>query len=399
MRIAIDARMMGAENTRGIGRYIEEIVRAMLDVAPEHRYVLIVSRKSKVASQKFSGSVETIEVDIPWYGLAEQRKMPSVLRSANADVVHVPHWNVPYFFRGPLVVTIHDLLLRHEPASAKASTKGIVTRMLKRIGYRLTLDHAIRAARMICVPTRSVADDVASFYPRSMQKIIVTGEGMPPVILAKAGIQDEKEFPNGMDSRLRGNDSRSYLLYVGSAYPHKGLADLLLAWETISKTNPTLNLFIAGEMDVFMSRVKTEAEKKGLPRIEFLGRVDEMKLADLYRNALAFVYPTHFEGFGLPPLEAISHGCPVISSDAGPLREVLGSEGVIFFRTGDANGMIQAVTRVVDDPETARQNVRSAAVALAERHDWKRAARATLEAYERTMTQASHGTQSTKDIG
>jgi len=364
MRICIDARFMGAEATRGIGRYVGELVRAMLEVAPENRYVLV----TRSASHPFAPhpSVETIVADVPWYGFTEQIRLPAVFASAKADLVHVPHWNVPLFLRGPFVVTVHDLLLRHEPASAKVSTRGFFLRTLKRLGYRLVLWNALRRARRILVPTQFVARDVMEFYPFARGKIIVTGEGMPP-------------FPPS-SSRMRG--PTDYLLYVGSAYPHKGLGDLMEAWEMVSKAHPGLELRIAGEMDAFMEAVRSDAERRKLPRVTFLGTVDDATLRTLYGSALAFVFPSHFEGFGLPPLEALAEGCPVVCSDAASLPEVLGPDGAIFFRAGDPDAILQAIEQVVREPEVFRRNAATAAKRLSVIHDWRNAALHTLIAYQ-----------------
>jgi glycosyltransferase involved in cell wall biosynthesis len=370
MRILIDARMMGPENTRGLGRYIEELIRALLDLAPEHRYVLV----TRTAKHPFveHASVETLVADIPWYGMEEQRCMPAIIASAKADVVHIPHWNVPLSYRGPLVVTIHDLLLRHVPESAKASLRGPLVSLVKRVGYRLAVSHAMKAARSILVPTQFVAEDIRHFYPSVVGKVDVTGEGMPPLHIPASNFQLPTSPP--------------YLLYVGAAYPHKGVSDLLDAWPAIAAKHSELRLKIGGELDVFMQRLKASAEQRGLVRIEFSGRVPDAELARLYAGALAFVYPSHFEGFGLAPLEAIAAGCPVISSDAGALVEVLGKNGAIFFRAGDANAILGAVERVVNDPKTARLRTAEAARELAARHTWRHAAERTLEAYERART-------------
>ncbi len=377
MRIAIDARMMGAENTRGIGRYIEEIIRALLLIAPEHRYVVIARRLDHAFA--LHPSVHTIVGDIPWYGPAEQFKMPAVLRSARADVIHVPHWNVPLATRGPLVVTIHDLLLRHEPASAKSSTRDPVTRAMKRLGYRVTLAHATNAARTILVPTQCVAKDIARFYPRTAKKIIVTGEGMPELAAGNWHLGTEKsdtQFP-ATSYQL----PATFFLYVGSAYPHKGLTDLLDAWENIVAAHSEFSLLIVGEMDVFMRRVQSAAELKKLSRIVFLGRVSENELADLYARATAFIFPSHIEGFGLSPLEAISAGCPVVCADIPALREVLGDDGAIFFRAGDPDDILRAVTELLRTLPERRNQVHTLAARLRERWSWTQVAQRTLTAY------------------
>lgn len=366
MRIGIDARMMTPKQSRGIGRYIEELVRAMLVLAPENRYVLITRQPIHPFSSH--PSVETVVADIPWYGWREQLQMPSVLKSLKTDVVHVPHWNVPLFYRGPLVVTLHDLLLRHLPRSARISTRNPFMAAIKRFGYRITLSLAVFKSKVILVPTRFVAEDVARFYLKAGKKIVVTGEGMIRHSL----------FPKDITERP---PQMKYLLYVGSAYPHKGLDLLIDAWQEIEEQHPGLHLLIAGQEDEFMRRLQDLARRKKLARVRFLGFVKEEELSQLYRDALAFVFPSEFEGFGLPPLEALEAGCPVIASDAAALPEVLGPEGAIFFQSGSRTGILKAVERVLQSPESARRQAAAVLPELRERHDWVKAAEKTLRAY------------------
>lgn len=360
---------MGPENTRGIGRYIEELVRAMLLSEPDNRYVLIVRKPDHPF--KNHPSVETLVADIQWYGLAEQFKMSEIFRQAKADLVHVPHWNVPIFYRGPLVITIHDLLLRHFPMSAKTSTRSWPTRAMKRLLYRVVVANAVSHSTRILVPTEFGKRDLESFYPSAKGKVVVSGEGMPDIEV------------RGTRYEVRG--TTPFLLYVGSAYPHKGLEDLLAAWPKIRGLHPELKLKIAGEKDVFMRRVMSRAESDGLTGIDFLGRVSDEELSDLYSSVSCLVFPSHFEGFGLPPLEALSHGCPVISSDAACLPEVLGKNGAIYFRAGDSDGIIAAVENVLAHPENARQTARQAAAELALRHSWKNSAEKTLRCYRAAL--------------
>lgn len=366
MRIGIDARMMTPKASRGIGRYVEELVRAMLAQAPEHTYVLVTRR----AIHPFAShpSVETVVADIPWYGLREQLQMPSVLRSLKADIIHVPHWNASIFCGGPLVVTIHDLLLRHLPRSARISTRGPFIAALKRLGYRLTLAVALYKAKAVLVPTQFTADDLSYFYPKTKKKIVITGEGMNRRTL----------FPKNTTPRP---PRLQYLLYVGSAYPHKGLDLLIDIWRSLEEQHPGLHLMIAGQEDVFMRRLQDEVRKRRLSRIQFLGYVKEEELIQLYRDAAAFVFPSQFEGFGLPPLEALEAGCPVIVSDAAALPEVLGSEGAFFFQSGSRTGILQAIEKVLADPEYARRKAEAALPELRARHNWSQAAEKTLQLY------------------
>ena len=356
--------MMGPENTRGIGRYIEELVRAMIEVAPDNQYVLV----TRSSDHALSGRAETVVADLPLYSWKEQTQMGKILKALRTDVIHIPHWNVPLGYSGPLVTTIHDLLLRHQPDSAKTSTRSWPIRLAKRLGFRLVLDHAIKSSRRICVPTEFGKQDLISFYPSVADKIIVTGEGItalnPPSIMGAEG------------------GSSPYLLYVGSAYPHKRLDLLLEGWKQASLLWPDMELVIAGELDVFMQRLKDEAERQGLPRIKFLGKVSDSQLSELYQKALALVFPSSFEGFGLTPLEALAYGCPVVSSDSTCLPEVLGKKGVIYFKSGSKDDMLGAIKTVVDNQKEFQKQTLEAGVELAARHSWKQAAEKTLQAYQ-----------------
>jgi glycosyltransferase involved in cell wall biosynthesis len=371
MKIGIDARMMGAQATRGIGRYIHELIGAFLVVAPENEYTLIVSQTEH--DFRKSPNVRTIVSPIPWYGLEEQRKMPAVLSSLGTDVIHVPHWNVPLSYSGPLIVTIHDLLLRHQPKSAKASTRAWPIRAIKQLGFRLVLDHTVKAARRICVPTEFVRQDLEHLYPKAMGKVVVTGEGVTSF--------DVKRITQNVNLDEGSVDEGRFLLYVGSAYPHKRLDLLLDAWAELSRLDSGLELVLAGEMDVFMQKLKAMSKERNLPRVRFLGRVTDQELSGLYQEASSLVFPSDFEGFGLPPLEALVQGCPVVSSDAGPMPEVLGKKGVIYFKSGSRGGMLQAIRTVVDNPDFYRKQALQAGPELAARHSWQEAAVKTLQAY------------------
>lgn len=369
MRIGIDARMMSAQTSRGIGRYVEELVRAMIAVEPEHRYVLVTRQSIHPFSS--NPSVETVVADVPWYGIREQIEMPGIFRNLKCDVLHVPHWNVPVLTSGPIVITIHDLLLRHEPKSTRLSTRGPIVSAIKRLGYRITLAAALMHAKAILVPTKFVANDLRDLYPSASSKIVVTGEG----------ISERTPFAEDVTPKPPRQD---YLLYVGSAYPHKGLDLLLDAWGELEVKHPSLHLKIAGSEDVFMQRLKIEAQRRGLPRVEFLGYVGDESLAKLYHEAVALVMPSRFEGFGLTPLEAIQAGCPVVSSDAAALVEVLGEDGAFFFQSGSKNDILSAIERVLADQVAAREKTKRILPILQANHDWKKAASLTLGAYDKT---------------
>lgn len=366
MRIAIDARMMGPLNTRGIGRYTEELIRGLIPLLePSDSLILLVKDPSHCIFQG-NPRVEIHQANAHWYSFKEQLFMPWILSQVKADVVHIPHWNVPLLYRGPLVLTVHDLLLLHPEAekSAKISTKHPFIFWMKRLGYRLTLWHAMRQAKVVFVPTEYVAKDINRFYPDATIPR-VTSEGLP-------------QLPVAYHQSL---SYESFLFYVGSAYPHKRLDLILEAWPILADRYPHLHLVLGGELDVFMKRHQHTAAKKNLPRVHFPGRLSDEQLANHYSQATAFLFPSANEGFGLPPLEALSYGCPVVSSDSTSLPEVLPREGVFFFQNGDVNGMIRAIDQILEHPSEAREAVQRSLSDLRLRYDWKKVAEKTLSGY------------------
>mgnify|MGYP000969619928 CR=1 FL=1 len=355
--------MMGADNTRGIGRYIQELYTAMVQARPDLEFV-IFSKTCNHALAKFN-NVETVIADVNWYGLNEQIRLPGIISRAKVDLMHFPHWNVPIFYNGPFVLTIHDLLLKHNKNSAKASTKFFALRWLKRIGYKLVLDNAVKNAGAICVPSGFVAEDLEYFFPEQKNKIIVTGEGIPDLSKGAKGAPD---FP--------------YFFYAGSAYPHKKLDLLMEAWSELAKLYPEKHLVVAGEVDVFMERVKKQARSLDLERVHFLGSVSDEELGNLYQKADLFIFPSEFEGFGLPPFEALSMGTPVAASHERPMIDLLGDLGVVYFKSGDKDAMIEAVKAVVDNLESMRNQAKNAGQALKEKYSWKNTALLTMKAYD-----------------
>lgn len=369
MRLLLDARMMSPLNSRGIGRYVEELVRAMIPLLTTNDRLVLAVREPEASPFIGLPGVEHIRADAPWYSWEEQSRMPRILREARADLVHVPHWNVPLAYRGPLVITLHDLLLRHQPASAKASTRHPLIASLKRLGYRVALANAIHHARQILVPTEFGKDDLQTLYRVNDEQIAVTGEGL-------------SVFPLPDTRRVT---SAPFIFYVGSAYPHKRLDLLLEAWEKLSADWSEYELVIAGEEDAFMARHIAWTKAHNLPRVRFLGRISDAELAALYQAATLFVFPSSFEGFGLPPLEALSFGCPVIASDGSCLPEVLPYAGVIFFRNGERNDMLRALEAARNDLASLRRFAQEASVQVRVKNSWERVAQLTWAAYRKAI--------------
>lgn len=366
MRIGIDARMMGASNTRGIGRYIEEMIRAMLGQLHEQETLVLFERdpsKSPISHPR----AEHVKADIPWYGFTEQIGLPSIYEEAKFDILWVPHWNVPVMYSGPVVTTIHDLLLVNKKTSAKLSTKHPAIFWMKYAAFRFVLRLALAKSLAIFPPTEAIAGEIKAFDAASAKKLRVTGEGLGHIA------------PNA-----RRPFNESYIFYIGSAYPHKRLDLALDAWKAISAAHLDLHFLVAGEKDVFMNRYEIRANEDQLPRIRFIGRLNDEELSAYLTHAEGLLFPSEYEGFGLPPLEALLCGTPVVAADIDVMKEVLPKDGVFFFHKGNVNDMIMAIESMLARGATDEEMTR-ARNDVQERHAWASAARIVCESIRNTL--------------
>ncbi|HEY0788466.1 MAG TPA: glycosyltransferase family 1 protein, partial [Thermoanaerobaculia bacterium] len=276
-------------------------------------------------------------------------------RGAALDVFHAPHYVVPYVGTR-VVVTIHDLI--HLRLAYRNPLQPRYARnMIRRAG---------RASAAVLTVSESVRAEIEREFPSARGKIEAIPNGVLPPFGPEEGPRDETVLAD------LGLARRAYFLYVGNDKPHKRLDLLAEAWRAVRPGMPDVRLALAGG-----------ASALGAPDggIVFAGRVADQDLAALYRGALALVLPSDFEGFGLPVLEAMASGTPVICSDIPPLRE-LAAGAARFFERGDAAALARAMSsiRASDPMRLAEAGLRRAAG-----FPWDRAAERTLAAYRRVL--------------
>ncbi len=175
---------------------------------------------------------------------------------------------------------------------------------------------------------------------------------------------------------------KPYLLYVGNAYPHKNLERLLQAFKIVKNQRHDLSLVLVGKIDYFYQRLQELSQELGLVgKIIFAGQVSDQDLKWLYQNSLAYIFPSLLEGFGLPGLEAMAQGLPVISSDRGPLPEIYGSAAV-YFNPEDIEEMALVIVKTVSD-RALREKLSQLGQEQAKKYSWQRCAQETLEVYKK----------------
>ena len=309
-RIGIDARIFGAKRG-GIGRYTEELISA-LPVEDKHNTFVLFMRENDMSSFKHVASnVEVVCADIREYSRKEQTNMPRIIRDSRVDVLHVPHINVPYMYRGPLVVTVHDLI-EYKYDRTKSSTLPPALYRGKRAILRKVLTKVLNRADAIITVSRWASRDIQKILPRMRTSIHIISHGAPR--LAQKKFLSPVSFP--------------YVLYVGSAAPHKNVPRLLGAFKRSVEKNAIQEhaVFVLPD-DAHTERVEKTIARLPLSlreRIHVISSLSDSELASYIQNASLLCSASQEEGYGLPFVEALSVGTPVLAAFVGILPEIGG---------------------------------------------------------------------------
>ena len=373
-RIGIDARFYGPVG-KGLGRYTQQIVDDIIKFDLANEYVIFLCRENFNDFKSENPKVKKILINIKWYGLKEQLLFPFYIWREHLDLVHFPHFNVPVLCPIKFVVTIHDLILIKFP-TRRATTLGPATYALKNFFYKIVISSAVKRARRILAVSEYTKKDIVRQFKINSNKVIVTYEGVADSFFGKAYNGE----PNGVLSKY--GIVKPYLLYVGNAYPHKNLDGLIRIFSAINKKINSLQLVLVGKEDYFYHRLKKLA-KSFSTKIIFPGYVPDADLKILYSEALVYIFPSFFEGFGLPALEAMAFGLPVASSNKTSLPEILGPAAV-YFNPDNKTEMAEKIKLVIND-EKLRQDLRARGYEQIKKYSWAECAQKTLEAYKEVL--------------
>jgi len=394
MKIGIDARFYGPVG-KGLGRYIQEVVDNIIMINDAHEvnsagsfdFVIFLSPDNFDEFISKSSRVKKVLINIPWYSWSEQIIFPFYIWRENLDLIHFPHFNIPIFTPTKFVMTLHDLILTHFP-TVRATTKNNLVYYWKNLAYRLVTKIAIRRARRVITVSEFTKRDIIYNFPEASEKITVTYEGVANLKRGRDSL-----FVAKLDSREtleKYHLGNNFLLYVGNAYPHKNLEALIRAFSQLRAEMPDLKLVLVGKEDFFYQRIHDYAKSLNLWQKEnvnspivFPGYVPDAQLEIIYQAAQAYVFPSFYEGFGLPPLEAMAKGCPVISSDRASLPEILG-EAAVYFNPEDDEDIVAKIKHVLND-----QNFKNEMIARGlnkvKDYSWWECARETFAVYEQAL--------------
>jgi len=357
-KIGIDARFYGPIG-KGLGRYIQEVVDNVIKMDSYNDYVVFLRKDNfdELVIDEFK-NVKKVLVDVQWYSLKEQLLMPFYIWKEKLDLIHFPHFNVPFFVPCKFIVTIHDLILT-KFKTVRATTLHPFIYELKNLAYRTIIKRALNKSKKILTVSEFTKNDIIEQFKIKPDKIEVIYEGVANLAKGRDSLFVAKLDNNEV---LRDYDiNYPFLLYVGNAYPHKNLDFLITSFKKVYEKNNNLRLVLVGKEDYFYKNIKQLVEEEfsniqDKPVI-FSGYVPDDKLEIFYKKALVYVFPSLYEGFGLPPLEAMAKGCPVLSSNVSSMPEIL-ADAALYFDSKDEQDFLNKLDLILKDRDLREKLVK-----------------------------------------
>jgi len=348
--IVMDARMV---NSSGIGRYIQSIIPVLI---ANFSRIKLLCKLSDIQRYEWHNKVDVIECDAPIYSISEQLQI--FRKTPPCDIFISPHYNSPIYLpqAKKIAVIIPD-------------TNHLVFRK------EFSLIKSLYATLLYKVSVKK--DIIFTISDFSKSEIVKYTNCNPDKIIA-AKLSIDKEHFNALNQDLKTNhfpefENLDYILYIGNIKPHKNLRRALLAFEIAEKNIPGLRFLIVGKKDNFLTGDNevfklVDGNENLKAKVDFTGHVSDLHLAYLYKHARAFLFPSLYEGFGLPPLEAMIFGCPVIVSKEGSLPEVCG-DAAYYCDAYDVDDIAKGITNVLTD-DLLRSDLIEKGYAKLKEYDW-----------------------------
>jgi len=303
--------------------------------------------------------------DVKEFSIDEQTKLNKQIIKTGADLVHFGMAQQPIRYKGDAITTIHDLTtLRFNNPD-----KNYLVFKFKQYVYGKVIKIAVNKSKYVITPSEYVKKDLINYTGVSGNKIKVTHEAADFIE------SDAKQF-----SKLVNKD---FIMYIGRPTPHKNLKRLIEVHQLLLKDNPELYLSLSGKIDNNYLRIKKWVNKKKFNKIIFTDFLEDSELKWMYQNTRAYVFPSLSEGFGLPGLEAMAHGAPVVSSDATCLPEIYG-DAASYFNPLDVSNMYEKINKVINDEEL-RENLIKKGYVQSKKYSWEKMARETLDIYKMAL--------------
>ena len=370
MRIGIDARKL---RDYGIGTYVRNLLRQLARQDTTNEYVVLCREQDCDTIEEFGPRFRSVVQNAGPYSIKEQFAVPMDLRREAVDLFHAPHYVLPPLTPCQSVVTIHDCIHLRFPQYLP-STLGHAYAWAQ----MWTATH--RAARVITVSEASKRD-ILRYFRLPERKIDVIYNAIDDRFWG----QPDADEISRVRERYRLNDP--FVLYAGNIKPHKNLERLIEAFHLMRQDTPHLAnvqlLIIGDEISKYATLRRAVHRHKLHKHVRFFGFVSDQTLAALYRLADVFVFPSLYEGFGLPPLEAMASGTPVITSNVSSLPEVVG-DAALMIDPYDPAAIADAMQRVLETP-ALREELQRKGLARAREFSWERSVARVRDIYDEVM--------------
>jgi glycosyltransferase involved in cell wall biosynthesis len=363
VQVGIDGRIADY-TTGGIAQYTRQLAAWLPRVAPAERFTVFRARRGRQPWAPPAG-VRQRRLLTPPHHRWEQVLLPLELATERLDLLHGPDFLVPRRRRCPAVVTVHDLAFLRYPEILTAESRR----------YYSQVRDVVAGVELVIADSRHTAADVQELLGVPAARVRVVHLAPTPAPAADAAAVAALRQRYELDG--------PFLLYVGTLEPRKNLGVLLRAFERVGPAEPA-RLVLAGPRGWLDEPIVTQAARLG-ERVRLLGRVPAGDLGALYAAATAFVFPSLYEGFGLPPLEAMAAGTPVVAARTSSLPEVLGG-AALYVAPDDEEGLGEALREVLGDA-ALRARLRDRGLARAAEFSWERTAAATLAVYREAVGQ------------
>jgi glycosyltransferase involved in cell wall biosynthesis len=357
----------------GIGRYTKELLLSMKAVSSQNEIVVLATERQ--LDKSLTEGLETHYVTgcrtLPVLMTLGNGILGRLAKRHDLDLIHDPNGIAPFIGlpgNVPGIVTLHDAFPFVHPESHN---------WLDNWRYRWYLPSALRKTSQVITVSESSRSDLETHLGLDSDRISVIPEGVDPRFSPTSA-------PNGHEVLKKYGVTSPYLLYVGALNGRKNIARMLEAFSIAREQHPDYTLVIAGKKQWKTKSIDEAMSNRDLQRtVHFTGYVDDDDLPELYRSATAFLFPSLYEGFGLPPLEAMACGTPVITSDISSLPEVMGNAALMVDPL-DVLSLSNAIKRVLSDP-VLRQSMIGRGLTRANDFRWENSAEQTMSLYERVL--------------
>jgi glycosyltransferase involved in cell wall biosynthesis len=356
-KIVVDARELRTSS----GRYVERLLNYLQLIDDSNRYEVLLKPIDVDNWSTSNSNFQKVNCAIKEFTFPEQTALRKQIIRLKPDLVHFAFPQQPIWYRGKTITTVHDLttLRFNNPA------KNIFVYKVKQKIYGYVIKRAVRKSEKVITISQFVKDDLIKFSGVDPEKVVVTYESADAITEAAEPVIE-----------LGG---KQFIMYVGRPTPHKNLERLIDAFVLLKSQHPDLILVLAGKKDANYKRIEAGIHKKGIRDVLFTDFIGEGQLRWLYEHCDAYVVPSLSEGFGLPGLEAMLHGAPVVSSNATCLPEIY-EEAAHYFDPLDVQSMSDAINEVLAD-KNIRLRLIAAGKVQVKKYSWKRMAERTLSIY------------------